>query len=106
MGISDKPTCGAHVFTTYWLEKWFNIIDPMTNACAIHDEAYLKHINTPGGTDKSSERIDKNFWNHMGELIKAEHSLFRKAVMYVQRPIYYGVVRFYGSLLWSYKAGD
>lgn len=104
--ISRKPVCGAHLFTTYWLEKWLKVKDPMTFACALHDEKYSKHISTPGGIDSSSKGIDEEFWREMGRLIKYQRNILIRGIMYVQRPVYYGLVRLYGHFLWSEKAGD
>ncbi len=103
--ISDRPVCGAHYFTTWWLEHWFGIRDPMGPACRVHDSAYDEHIATPGGTHKSSKRIDIKFWKDMSRLIRWQKNPLIKVVMHIQRPLYYGLVRVYGILRWSRKAG-
>ena len=105
MSIKDKPVCGAHLFTTYWLDKWFNVKDPMQYACNLHDQGYERHIHTKGGSSESSKAIDEAFWKEMGRLIKYQKNVLIKGIMYVQRPLYYGLVRVYGYFMWSKKAG-
>lgn len=83
--------CGYMWLSSDWLFGMFGKRDPMKEACVLHDKLFDK----PDGLTR--KEVDEIFYNAMTALIKERGG---KWWMYVQRDVYYGIVRSLGWLAW------
>jgi hypothetical protein len=89
----DDPCrrCGYMWLSTDWVFGLFGKKDPMREACRLHDDLFAD----PAGLTR--KEVDDMFYRAMTVLIKEKGD---KWYLYIQRDVYYGIVRSVGWLWW------